>query len=199
MKRVSMRKSENPIGLTHFTCMMEKCDRDNCLQRCRSLDEARKDPLILDLIRQVKLIVSDRNAISGSSDNSVIEPLDRCETLERAKDDPLVLELIPKLRNEVYVKAGRMVFWDNVLEANPEIPTLLGYTMLNELGVLRDNDIRRNILREHEDAAILLFFALLNEITKAPSCEVLSGQFEAKKKASARDICQKLILKKELK
>lgn len=77
--------------------------------------------------------------------------------------------------------------------------TLLGYALLNELNVPRNYDVRREILDSHREVMVLLFYALLNQIANIPSCEVLSGQFEAKKKASAKDIYKKLVLDKGLK
>jgi len=197
MKRARMKKAENPVGLSYFFCGGKTCDRENCLLRCHSLEEARKDSLIQDFAAKVKLKILASNGVS--SDNPTIELLDRCKTLEEVKEDPLVLELIAKLKNKVYAKTGKTVYWEEVLEENPTVPALLGYALLNELDVPRNYDLRREILDDHRDVPVLLFYALLNQITKIPSCDVLSGQFEEKKKASARDIYQKLVLDKGVK
>ena len=133
MKRASMKKAENPFGLSYFSCIGKTCDRENCLVRCHSLEEARKDPLIQDFTAKVKRKILVSNGIS--SDNTKTEPLDRCKTLEDVKKDPLVLELIAKLKTKVYAKTGKTVYWEEVLDENPKVPTLLGYTLLNELGL----------------------------------------------------------------
>jgi len=195
MKRASMKKAENPFGLSYFSCIGKTCDRENCFARCHSLEEAKRDPLIQDFTAKVKRKILVNNGIS--SDNTKTEPLDRCKTLEDVKKDSLVLELIAKLKTKVYAMTGKTVYWEEVLDENPKVPTLLGYTLLNELDVPRNYDLRREILDNHRDVPILLFYALLNQITNIPSCEVLSGQFEAKKKASAKDVYKKLVLDKE--
>ena len=154
--------------------------------RCHSLDESRKDPLIQDFTDKVKQKILVTNVIS--SDNQTIELLDRCKTLERVKEDPLVRELIEKLKNKVYANAGKTVYWDEVLNENPTVPTLLGYALLNELNVPRNYDLRREILDNHRDVPILLFYSLLNEITNIPNCDVLSGEFERRKNGRIREL-----------
>jgi len=91
MKRVRMKKAENPTGLSYFFCGGKTCDRESCLLRCHSLDDARKDPLMIDFIAKVKQNVLASNGIS--SDNPTIELLDRCKTLEEAKEDPLLCSM----------------------------------------------------------------------------------------------------------
>jgi len=157
-------------------------EKEDSLLRCHSLENARKTPLIIDFIAEVKQNVLAGNDVS--SDVPTIELLDRCKTLEEAKEDPLVLELIGKLKNEVSAKAGKMIYWEDVLEGNPKIPTLLGYALLNELDVPKNYDLRREILDEHRDVPVLLFYSLLSQIVNSPGCEVLRGKFESKKKAS---------------
>lgn len=196
MKRARMKKTENPVGLSYFFCGGKTCDRENCLVRCHSLEEARKDFLILDFTANVRRKLLASNSISK---NPKIEHLDRCKTLEDAKDDPLVLELIAKLKHEVYVKSGKTVYWEEVLKGNPNVAILLGHALLNELNIPKDYDFRRKILDEHRDVPVLLFYSLLNQIADIPSCDILSGEFEAKKKASAKDIYKKLVLDKRLK
>ncbi|MBN1235858.1 MAG: hypothetical protein JW999_07410 [Methanotrichaceae archaeon] len=175
-------------------------ERENSLLRCHSLENARKAPLIIDFIAEVKQDVLAGNDVS--SDNPTIELLDRCKTLEEAKEDPLVLELIDKLKNEVSAKAGKTIYWEDVLEGNPKIPTLLGYALLSEIGVPENYDLRREILDEHRDVPVLLFYSLLSQIVNSPGCEVLCGKFESKKKASkasARNIYRKPALDKKRK
>ncbi|MDQ1261886.1 MAG: hypothetical protein QG575_1067 [Euryarchaeota archaeon] len=197
MKRVSMKKAESPIGFGWFSCAGKTCDRDNCLLRCHSLEEARKDPLIVEFTAKVKRRVLACNDML--EDNPTAEILDRCPNLEKAKEDPLVLELISKLKNEVFAKAGKTIYWEDVLKGNPKVVILLGHALLNELNVPRNPKLRKEILSDYRKVPTLLFYALLSQITNIPSCEVLSGQFEAKKKASTRDIYQKLVLDKRLK
>lgn len=194
MRRVSMKKAESPIGFGWFSCAGKTCDRDNCLLRCHSLEEARRDPMIVEFIAKIKNGSLACNGILG--DNPAIEVLDRCQTLDMTKEDPLVLGLIDKLKNEVFSKAGKTIYWEDVLKGNPNVVILLGHALLNELNVPRNHDLRKKILDDHREVPTLLFYALLNQETNIPSCDVLSGQFEAKKKASARDIYQKLVLDK---
>jgi hypothetical protein len=169
-------------------------DRENALLRCHSLEDARKHPIIIDFIAEVKQNVLDSNDVL--SDNPTIELLDRCKTLEEAKEDPLVRELIGKLKNKVSSAAGKTIYWEDVLEGNPNISTLLGYALLSELDVPKNYDLRREILDEHRDVPVLLFYSLLSQITNSPGCEVLRGKFETKNKASARDISRKPTLDK---
>jgi hypothetical protein len=152
--------------------------------------------MILDFAANVKRKVMASNCMPK---NTKIEHLDRCKTMEEAKDDPLVIELLANLKHEVYAKSGKTVYWEEVLEGNPNVPILLGHALLNELNIAKDYDFRRKILDEHKDVTVLLFYSLLNQIANIPSCDILSGEFEAKKKASAKDIYKKLVIDKGLK
>jgi hypothetical protein len=177
------------------------------------LEDARKHPIIVDFIAEVKQNVLDSNDVLSDNPtielldrcktlevgigggeikaSETIELLDRCKTLEEAKEDPLVRELIGKLKNKVSSTAGKTIYWEDVLEGNPNVSTLLGYALLSELDVPKNYDLRREILDEHRDVPVLLFYSLLSQITNSPGCEVLRGKFETKNKASARDIGRK--------
>lgn len=103
MKRASMKKAESPVGLSYFFCSGKTCDRENCLVRCHSLEDARKDPLVLEFTAKIEREILATNGISD--DSPAVDALDRCQTLEEAKEDPLVREFTAKLKNKVYVKS----------------------------------------------------------------------------------------------